>query len=146
MTLGQESNYVGSIWKGTANLQQEVGTEENPLREGLYVVCVKGFFAPHDMEKYDGAGRCNGKVTTSALSTSDGWYKEAIITNGGKDNGKWRRSHDSYLFAWSNPDGKNPEEVRRMLPSIYEGAIDLNSVSEAEKKALDKKREKEVRP
>ncbi len=138
MTLGQESNYVGSIWKGTANLQQEVGTLTNPLREGLYVVCVKGFFAPHDMEKYDGAGNCNSTATTSALDTSDEWYKEAIITNGGEDNGKWRRSHDSYLFAWSNPDGKNPEEVRRMLPSIYEGAIDLNSVSEAEKSALSK--------
>ena len=137
MTLGQESNYVGSIWKGTANLQQEVGTLTNPLREGLYVVCVKGFFAPHDMEKYDGAGYCNGTATASALSTSDGWYKEAIITNGGEDNGKWRRSHDSYLFAWSNPDGK-PLEVRRMLPSIYEGAIDLNSVSDAEKEALSK--------
>lgn len=137
MTFGQESNYVGSMWKGTANLQQEIGTEENPLREGLYVVCVKGFFAPHDMEKYDGAGNCNGTATTSALSTSDEWYKEAIITNGGEDDGKWRRSHDSYLFAWSNPDGK-PLEVRRMLPSIYEGAIDLTQVTAAEKSELSK--------
>ena len=140
MSLGQESNYVGSIWKGTANLQQEVGTPTNPLREGLYVVCVKGFFAPHDMEKYVKDGETYKRDefdTKNQMDTGWNWYRQAVVGEG-EDRGKWRRSHDSYLFAWSNPDGVNPEEVRRMLPSIYEGAIDLNSVSAAEKSALSK--------
>lgn len=146
MTLGHESNYVGSIWKGTANLRQVVGSVDNPLREGLYVVCVKGFFAPHDMMAYykDENGKFirdtpgNTGETTSAMNTGWNWYKQAIITNGGEDNGKWRRSHDSYLFAWSKPNGETAEEVRRMLPSIYEGAVNLNALSDDEKAALSK--------
>jgi len=161
ITKGQEANYVGSIWKGTADLIQTIGTgtaEDPKLREGLYLVCVKGFFAPHDMMKYEvdetveGNDKLKVKMdgstptsTTTALSTTDAWYKEAKVVDG-DDAGKWRRSHDSYLFAYSYPDGNrtrlatqadvdagaatslgdvidNSVEVRRMLPSIYEGAI-----------------------
>lgn len=122
ITQGQEANYMGSIWKGTADVIQTIGTgtaDDPKLREGLYLVCVKGFFAPHDMMKYDGEGNCDGSPTTSAAAAA--WKDQAIIGTGA--NAKWRRSHDSYLFAWSRPDGSTAEEVRRMLPSVYEGMV-----------------------
>ena len=132
ITLGNDANYVGSIWKGTGNLQQSL----SGLREGLYIVCVKGFYAPHDMMNYDmDDDRSNPTMTldetshstTSAAPTT--WKEQAVINVNGTD--KWRRSFDSYLYAWSNPEGTR-EEVRRMLPSIYEGAVrgaDLKELS-----------------
>lgn len=122
LTQGQEANYAASIFKGSANLQQTI----KGLREGLYVVYVRGFYAPHDMTKYtiedwdnNSNDKCDGKpVNTKA---DDTWYNQARVTIDGTE--MWRRSYDSYLFAWSKPDGTTKEEVRRMLPSIYEGAI-----------------------
>lgn len=122
ITQGQEANYAASIFKGSANLQQTI----SGLREGLYVVYVRGFYAPHDMTKYtigdwdnNSNDKCDGKpVNTKA---DDTWYNQARVTIDGTE--MWRRSYDSYLFAWSKPNGTTKEEVRRMLPSIYEGAI-----------------------
>lgn len=131
ITLGNDANYVGSVWRGTGNLQQSI----TGLREGLYVVCVKGFYAPHDMMKYTmGSKRENPKMDDyDATGTApDEWKNQAVIENtpGTK---KWRRSFDSYLFAWSEPETEGiREEVRRMLPSIYEGAVkgaDLGDLS-----------------
>ncbi|MBR1469700.1 MAG: hypothetical protein IJ605_06300 [Prevotella sp.] len=148
LTFGVEANYVGSIWKGNTNLQQKI----TGLREGLYVVAVKAFYAPHDMQKYfkeDGevynhksSDFSTDVFTTSQLATDNQWYKEAVVTDDAtndvnkNDNGKWKRSHDSYLFAWSRPKGENKEEVRRMLPSIYEGAVNWDELNESEKKLL----------
>lgn len=123
MTGGQEANYSGSIFKGSANLQQKI----TGLREGLYLLYVRGFYAPHDMTQYSiGNWEANN---TDVMPTMADWRTEARVTIKGEE--MWRRSHDSYLFAWSYPNGKKdtegndiePEEVRRMLPSIYEGAI-----------------------
>lgn len=182
ITYGLESNYVGSIWKGTTNLQQTIGTGkpgDPPLREGLYVVAVKGFYAPHDMMKYHKstvggvetysryrADFTATENTATQMGTGWEWYKEAVVTTEGPDKGKWKRSHDSYLFAWSYPDPipesqkraataedvenglakevgdkvilVEPEEVRRMLPSIYEGAVLWDELSANEKKQLSK--------
>lgn len=122
LTQGQEANYAASIFKGSANLQQTI----SGLREGLYVVYVRGFYAPHDMTKYtiedwddNSKDKCDGNAVTS--KANDTWYNQARVTIDGTE--MWRRSYDSYLFAWSKPDGTTKEEVRRMLPSIYEGAI-----------------------
>lgn len=122
ITLGQEGNYAASIFKGSANLQQTI----SGLREGLYVVYVRGFYAPHDMTKYTiedwgdyTKDKCDGNAVTG--KANDTWYNQARVTIDGTE--MWRRSYDSYLFAWSKPDGTTAEEVRRMLPSIYEGAI-----------------------
>lgn len=131
MVHGQEANYCGSIFNGTANIQQTI----TGLREGLYAVYVRGFYAPHDMTRYsvdnwDGGtvGKLDG---VSQENYNEIWAKQAYYTAEDGQN-YWHRSHDSYLFAWSRPDGVNAEEVRRMLPSIYEGAIlrkDLGKIS-----------------
>lgn len=135
MTYGHEANYSGSIYNGTSNLQQTI----TGLREGLYVVFVRGFFAPHDMAQYqvsDGKLMC-GDYDTSSKAKED-WYNGAKYGegefHGGSPTAVYRRSHDSYLFAWSSPNGNQneQEEVRRMLPSIYEGAVkaaDLGLIS-----------------
>lgn len=122
ITQGQEANYAASIFKGSANLQQTI----SGLREGLYVVYVRGFYAPHDMTKYtienwddNSQDKCDGKAVNT--KADDTWYNQARVTIDGTE--MWRRSYDSYLFALSKPDGTTKEEVRRMLPSIYEGAI-----------------------
>lgn len=133
ITLGQEGNYAASIFKGSANLQQTI----KGLREGLYVVYVRGFYAPHDMTKYtiedwdnNSNDKCDGNAVTS--KANDTWYNQARVTIDGTE--MWRRSHDSYLFAWSKPDGTTGEEVRRMLPSIYEGAIRKTQLGKISKK------------
>ena len=134
ITRGVDANYCGSIFKGTANIQQTIGTGaegDPPLREGNYIVYVHGFFAPHDMEKYekqkdeDGTYHFDGSPMGSA---GESWKNEAFIEIDGEGDPVWRRSHDSYLFAWSKPDGTNIEEVRRMLPSIYEGATPVDKL------------------
>lgn len=130
LTEGQEANYCGSIFKGSANVQQTI----SGLREGLYVVYVRGFYAPHDMTKYTigewgnaSTYKMGEDATTSAAPEL--WAKQAYFTDTSDDNKiKWQRSHDSYLFAWSNPKGEGQEEVRRMLPSIYEGAVRMTQL------------------
>lgn len=147
MTEGQEANYCGSIFEGSANIQQTI----KGLREGLYVVYVRGFYAPHDMTKYTIADWNNldasngdkmGENNTNTKAPND-WFNEARVKIG--EEWMWRRSHDSYLFAWSYPKGKKglndqneeidlpAQEVRRMLPSIYEGAIRHNQLGKISK-------------
>ncbi len=156
VTWGQDANYVGSIWKGSSNLVQTIGTgtpTDPKLLEGLYLVRVKGFYAPHDMMKYHKSGNeykrwdksfQNEMSATSEMNTGYDWYKEAVVTTDGPDKGKWRRSYDSFLFAWTNPDYKDaenpgePKEVRRMLPSIYEGAINFDEIGDQKKNTLSK--------
>jgi len=147
MTEGQEANYCGSIFKGSANIQQKI----TGLREGLYVVYVRGFYAPHDMTQYTIANwndlsASNGdKMGENNTNTNapDTWFNQARVQIDGE--WMWRRSHDSYLFAWSYPKGKTglndqneeidlpAQEVRRMLPSIYEGAIRHNQLGKISK-------------
>lgn len=147
MTEGQEANYCGSIFKGSANIQQKI----TGLREGLYVVYVRGFYAPHDMTQYTIANwndlsASNGdKMGENNTNTNapDTWFNQARVQIDGE--WMWRRSHDSYLFAWSYPKGKKglndqnveidlpAQEVRRMLPSIYEGAIRHNQLGKISK-------------
>lgn len=147
ITYGHEANYVGSIYKGTANLQQTI----TGLREGNYILFVRGFYAPHNMLEYTKEGETL-KFKGSDMSTAgDTWKKEAIVRMEGGEP-VWLRSYDSYLFAWSHPharlatqsdveagkatqvgeliyDGDEDKvEVRRMLPSIYEGATKVKDI------------------
>lgn len=147
ITYGHEANYVGSIYKGTANLQQTI----TGLREGNYILFVRGFYAPHNMLEYTKEG---DKLKFKGLDMStagDTWKNEAIVRMEGGEP-VWLRSYDSYLFAWSHPharlatqsdvtagkatkvgdlidDGDEDKvEVRRMLPSIYEGATKVDKI------------------
>ena len=147
ITYGHEANYVGSIYKGTANLQQTI----TGLREGNYILFVRGFYAPHNMLEYTKVGETL-KFKGSDMSTAgDTWKNEAIVR---WEDGEpvWLRSYDSYLFAWSHPHSRlatqsdvtagkatkvgdlidngdeDKVEVRRMLPSIYEGATNVNKI------------------
>ncbi len=159
ITYGQEANYCGSIYKGTANVQQTI----TGLREGNYIVFVRGFFAPHNMLKYTKSGdtyQFNGETMAAGgadTSVDDfNWKKQALIRVEDDGTPVWRRSHDSYLFAWSHPKGKTrkatqedveagraaavgeeiklaSEEVRRMLPSVYEGATKIADIGNLSK-------------
>ena len=131
ITRGVDANYCGSIYRGTANLQQTIGTGaagDPPLREGNYIVFVRGFYAPHDMEKYTKSGNTYQFNGSAMGSASTDWKNEALIRVDDDGVPVWRRSHDSYLFAWSKPNGSVLHEVRRMLPSIYEGAMPVDSL------------------
>ena len=156
-TYGHEANYVGSIYKGTANLQQTI----TGLREGNYILFVRGFYAPHNMLEYTKEGETL-KFGGSDMSTAgDTWKDQAIVRMEGGEP-VWLRSYDSYLFAWSHPqsrlatqsdvdagkatqvgdlinDGDEDKvEVRRMLPSIYEGATKVADIGTMSKeKFLD---------
>ncbi|MBQ9671170.1 MAG: hypothetical protein IJV23_09215 [Prevotella sp.] len=146
-TYGQEANYVGSIYKGTANLQQTI----TGLREGNYILFVRGFYAPHNMLEYTKDGETLMHSGSPMGTANDDWKKQAIVRMEG-DKPVWLRSYDSYLFAWSHPharlatqsdvtdkkatkvgeliyDGDEDKvEVRRMLPSIYEGATKVADI------------------
>lgn len=155
ITYGHEANYVGSIYKGTANLQQTI----TGLREGNYILFVRGFYAPHNMLEYTKEG---DKLKFKGLDMSaagDTWKNEAIVRMEGGEP-VWLRSYDSYLFAWSHPhsrlatqsdvdagkatqvgdlinDGDEDKvEVRRMLPSIYEGATKVADIGTMSKETF----------
>lgn len=154
-TYGHEANYVGSIYKGTANLQQTI----TGLREGNYILFVRGFYAPHNMQEYTKVGETL-KISGSDMSAADDTWKDQAIVRmeGGKP--VWLRSYDSYLFAWSHPhsrlatqsdvdagkatqvgdlidDGDEDKvEVRRMLPSIYEGATKVGDIGTMSKETF----------
>lgn len=149
ITYGVDANYCGSIFKGTANVQQTI----SGLRAGNYIVYVRGFFAPHDMEKYekqadgsyffnDNLIAANGSASYTAGDAVETWYNEAISRIDEDGTPVWRRSHDSYLFAWTKPDYKSEDdpgekvEVRRMLPSIYEGATPVANLTTMSKESM----------
>lgn len=147
ITYGHEANYVGSIYKGTANLQQTI----TGLREGNYILFVRGFYAPHNMLEYTKEGETLKFKGSDMSAAGDTWKNEAIVRMEGGEP-VWLRSYDSYLFAWSHPharlatqsdveagkatqvgdlidDGDEDKvEVRRMLPSIYEGATKVKDI------------------
>jgi|GEM_PF-1460610 len=156
-TYGHEANYVGSIYKGTANLQQTI----TGLREGNYILFVRGFYAPHNMLEYTKDGETLQFGGSTMGRADDTWKKEAIVRMEGGEP-VWLRSYDSYLFAWSHPHARlatqsdvtagkatkvgdlidngdeDKVEVRRMLPSIYEGATNVLEIGTMSKeKFLD---------
>lgn len=155
ITFGHEANYVGSIYKGTANLQQTI----TGLREGNYILFVRGFYAPHNMLEYTKDGETLQFGGSTMGSADDTWKKQALVRMEGSEP-VWRRSHDSYLFAWSHPhsrlatqsdvdagkaskvgdlinDGDEDKvEVRRMLPSIYEGATKVADIGTMSKETF----------
>ena len=155
ITYGHEANYVGSIYQGTANLQQTI----TGLREGNYILFVRGFYAPHNMLEYTKDGETLKFGGSTMGSAADTWKKQALVRMEGSEP-VWRRSHDSYLFAWSHPhsrlatksdvdagkasqvgelinDGDEDKvEVRRMLPSIYEGATKVADIGTMSKETF----------
>ena len=155
ITYGHEANYVGSIYQGTANLQQTI----TGLREGNYILFVRGFYAPHNMLEYTKDGETLKFGDSTMGSAADTWKKQALVRMEGSEP-VWRRSHDSYLFAWSHPhsrlatqsdvetgkatqvgelinDGDEDKvEVRRMLPSIYEGATKIADIGTMSKETF----------
>lgn len=105
MTLGLEGNYCASLYKKSGNLRQTITN----LRPGYYVVYCRAFFAPHDMMKISN----DGTTTTVASPYTEDDVKEHISS---KFN-----SHDSYLFAWTEPIENVHTEYKRRLPSIWDG-------------------------
>lgn len=154
-TYGHEANYVGSIYKGTANLQQTI----TGLREGNYILFVRGFYAPHNMLEYTKEGETLKFGGLDMSAAGDTWKDQAIVRMEGGEP-VWLRSYDSYLFAWSHPhsrlatqsdvdagkatqvgdlinDGDEDKvEVRRMLPSIYEGATKVADIGTMSKETF----------
>ena len=122
MTQGQEANYVGSIYNGTAALRQEI----TGLRPGRYIVYCRAFFAPFDMKKFD-----NKEISGSFLDekNSTPTYEGVAITETQQNViNKQPLSDKSYFFAVSKPAGAGTDDVvrKRDLPSIFCGMMPVD--------------------
>lgn len=132
MTQGEESNYVASIYNGTAALRQEI----KGLRPGRYIVYCRAFYAPFDMKKFD-----NKDISGSFLDekNSTPTYNGAAIdatTQAVID--AQPLSDKSYFFAV----GKDDAVRKRDLPSIFCGMMPvdeshLDKISKSELIAYD---------
>ncbi|MBR3389230.1 MAG: hypothetical protein IKG83_01775 [Prevotella sp.] len=125
MTEGHDANFCGTIYNGSAVLEQKI----TGLRPGNYIVYARAFFAPHSMMNYS----VNSKGEPY-LRTGNDIYAFTEAEAQAAINAK-KMSHDSYLFAWSVPNGRDTVEYKRRLPSIYEG---LTPYTDEKKKALSK--------
>ena len=122
MTMGQEANYVGSIYNGTAALRQEI----TGLRPGRYIVYCRAFFAPFDMKKFD-----NKDIRRSFLDekNSTPTYEGVAITGTQQSViNDQPLSDKSYFFAVSKPAGAGTDDVvrKRDLPSIFCGMMPVD--------------------
>ncbi|QYR11551.1 hypothetical protein [Prevotella sp. Rep29] len=125
MTEGHDGNFCGTIYNGSAVLEQKI----TGLRPGNYIVYARAFFAPHSMMNYS-----VNSEGTPYLRTGDDIYAFNEAEAKAAINAK-KMSHDSYLFAWSIPNGTDTVEYKRRLPSIYEG---LTPYTDEKKKTLSK--------
>ena len=125
MTAGHDANFCGTIYNGSAVLEQKI----TGLRPGNYIVYARAFFAPHSMMNYS-----VNSEGTPYLRTGDDIYAFTEAQARAAINAK-KMSHDSYLFAWSVPNGRDTVEYKRRLPSIYEG---LTPYTDEKKKTLSK--------
>ena len=125
MTAGHDANFCGTIYNGSAVLEQKI----TGLRPGNYIVYARAFFAPHSMMNYS-----VNSEGTPYLRTGDDIYAFNETEARAAINAK-KMSHDSYLFAWSIPNGTDTVEYKRRLPSIYEG---LTPYTAEKKKTLSK--------
>ena len=125
MTAGHDANFCGTIYNGSAVLEQKI----TGLRPGNYIVYARAFFAPHSMMNYS-----VNSEGTPYLRTGDDIYAFNETEARAAINAK-KMSHDSYLFAWSVPNGTDTVEYKRRLPSIYEG---LTPYTDEKKKTLSK--------
>lgn len=123
MTQGEESNYVGSIYNGTAALRQEI----TGLRPGRYIVYCRAFFAPFDMTKFDNKGISTSFVEAASSATPT--YNGVAIPQGKLDTINAQPLSDkSYFFAVSKPAGAGTADVvrKRDLPSIFCGMMPVD--------------------
>ena len=148
MTQGEEANYVGSIYNGSAALRQTI----TDLRPGRYVVYCRAFYAPFAMDKlvYPEDGFYTHTVDESWVSNpdydpNDEESKEEIIEythTYGYNLSQWNNgstnvavsssnvgdkidpstlSNQSFLFAI----GKDGVERKRDVPCIFAGMLPL---------------------
>lgn len=122
MTQGEESNYVGSIYNGTAALRQEI----KGLRPGRYIVYCRAFYAPFDMTKFD-----NKDISGSfarAVNPTPTYNGVAITGTQQSVINEQPLSDKSYFFAVSKPAGAGTDDVvrKRDLPSIFCGMMPVD--------------------
>lgn len=109
MTVGHDANLVGSIYKGSARLQQEI----TGLREGNYLVFCRAFYVP-DVTKLRDTTFTQQDVNNLATNIS------------------------SYLFAKTYDNETNTafgKVVKRQLPSVYAGLVDESHFPKLSKEA-----------
>ena len=122
MTQGEESNYVASIYNGTAALRQEI----KGLRPGRYIVYCRAFYAPFDMTKFDNKD-ISGSFARAENPTPT--YNGVAIPQGKLDTINAQPLSDkSYFFAVSKPAGAGTPDVvrKRDLPSIFCGMMPVD--------------------
>lgn len=144
MTQGLESDYVGSIYKGSAALRQTI----TGLRPGRYIAYCRAFYAPHSMMNFDNKQAFYTKDKKYATGTEfneetgveepyeyfvgyDYTYDKAPTWKGSTTIpsdvttaiNDQPLSNNSFFFAI----GKDGIERKRDIPSIYCGMMPLNA-------------------
>lgn len=131
MTQGEESDFAGSIFNGSAALRQTI----TGLRPGRYIVYCRAFYAPLEMKKFDNAYGFNQFDDENTYEYSyDGeptWDSDDISSVQSTIDAQ-DMSESAYLFAISKPEypGTEDDVIRkRKLPSIFSGMIELNAAN-----------------
>ena len=144
MTQGQESDFVGSIYEGSAALRQTI----TGLRPGRYIAYCRAFYAPHNMMNFDNKQAFYTKTDNFetyydeekeeyydvyvgydvAYNKPPTWNGSTTIPSDVTDAiANQPLSDQSFFFAISKPDGETPVERKRDIPSIYCGMMPLTA-------------------
>lgn len=129
MTQGEEANYVGSIYNGTAALRQTI----TGLRAGNYIVYCRAFYSPYAMSRFDNS---NGWGEYSGDYDEEYNYVYDTFTNDGDPRfdgdpidltvqaviNLKEVSDSSFFFAI----GKDGVERKRDVPNIFSGMMPLD--------------------
>lgn len=144
MTEGLESDYVGSIYKGSAAIRQTI----TGLRPGRYIAYCRAFYAPHSMMNFD---------NKQAFYTKEINYVPVPYINEETGEEELDYYFDGYNYTYNKPPtwkgstsipsdvttaindqplsnnsfffaiGKDGIERKRDIPSIYCGMMPLNA-------------------
>lgn len=116
MTQGEEANYVGSIYNGTAALRQEI----KGLRPGRYIVYCRAFYSPFGMAHFDNKDISDFYSVTDADTPS---YDGADVSSDNKAIIEDKALSDkSFFFAI----GKDGVERKRDVPNIFSGMMPID--------------------
>ena len=130
MTQGEESDFVGSIYNGSAALRQTI----TGLRPGRYIVYCQAFYAPLEMKNFDNANDFNqanytpdGTLLPYTYNGAPTWQGAAVPSDVQALIDGQEMSNTSFLFAISKPEGSADIIRKRRLPSIFSGMIPLDT-------------------